>query len=273
MKIARLFGGVAALCAFVAVALLYAHVPARGFDLQGSPVVVTRPKADITDTYFFPSPSNPNNVVAVMDVQPFISPANALSTFFDQGVLYTMKFDNQFGNSGVAIGSKPTENLVIQFSFSAPLGTTGQQTQQVFVYGPSPPAKTGSTTNLVNGGSADGAGFINRAFSLASGISVFAGTRRNPAFLSGTVSGTQPQGAPGTFFGIFPGQNPFTQSGQTCLPGGANTCPQGFLSPGPDLFANSDVLSIVVEVPKTYIAGQGNGVTAYWATTSTGSGQ
>lgn len=273
MKIARLFGGTAALCAFVAVAVLYAGVPARSFDLQGSPVLINRPKADITDTYFFPSPTNPNNVVAVMDVQPFVNPANALTTFFDQGVLYTMKFDNQYGNSGTAIGSKPSENLVLQFSFSAPLGPIGQQTQQVFVYGPSFPTKVGSTTALVNGGSATGSGFINKSFSATSGISVFAGTRRNPAFFSGTLAGTQPQGAPGTFFGIFPGQNPFTQSGQTCLPGGANTCPQGFLAASPDLFAGSDVLSIVVELSKTSLAGSGNGVVAFWATTSTGNGQ
>ena len=272
MKIARLLGGVAALCAFVTVALLYAHVPARSFDLQGSPVVVNRPKADILDTYFFPSPTNANNVVAVMDVNPFISPSNALNVFFDQSVLYTMKFDNSFGNPSIAIGSKPTENLVIQFSFSAPTGTTGLQTQQMFVYGPSIPTNIGSTTKLVDGGSASGAGFINKSFSLFSGISVFAGVRRNPEFLSGIAAGSHPQGAPGTFFGIFPGQNPFTQTGQSCLPGGANSCPQGFLSPGPDIYAGTDVLSIVVEFPKTYLAGSGNGVVAYWATTSTGSG-
>ena len=85
MKIARLFGGTAALCAFVAVAVLYAGVPARSFDLQGSPVLINRPKADITDTYFFPSPTNPNNVVAVMDVQPFVNPANALDDVLRSG--------------------------------------------------------------------------------------------------------------------------------------------------------------------------------------------
>jgi hypothetical protein len=271
MKIARLFGGVASLCAFVAVALFYAREPARSFDLQGSPVVVNRPRADITDTYLFPSPTNSNNVVAVMDVDPFISPSVALGTFFDQTVLYTMKFDNLYGNEAVAIGSKPTENLVIQFSVSAPLGT-GLQTQQIFVYGPAAPAVVGTTTKLVNGGTSTGTGFINKSFSLTSGISVFAGVRRNPAFLSGTVSGTQPQGTAGTFFGIFPGQNPYTQTGRTCLPSGTDSCPQGFLPSSPDIFAGTDVLSIIVEFPKTYLAGAGNGVIAYWATTSTSSG-
>jgi hypothetical protein len=271
MKIARLLGGTAALCAFVAVALFYARVPARSFDLQDSPTVVNRTGADITDTYFFPSPTNFNNVVAVMDVKPFISPATALATFFDQSVLYTMKFDNQFGNTSVALSAKPTEDLVLQFSFSAPTGPTGQQTQQIFVYGPVAPAHVGTITTLVNGGTSAGTGFINKSFSISQGISVFAGARRNPAFLSGTVSGTQPQGTAGTYFGIFPSQNPYTTTGQSCLTSGS--CPGGFLSPSPDIFAGSDVLSIVVEFPKSLIAGTGNGVVAYWATTSTGSGQ
>jgi len=253
-------------------ALLYARVPARSFDLQGSPTVVNRPKADITDTYLFPSPTNANNVVAVMDVQPFISPSNALGQFFDQSVLYTMKFDNNYGNSTIAIGSKPSEDLVIQFSFGSPSGT-GLMTQQVLVYGPSTPVNLGPVTKLVNGGNATSTGFVNKSFSLNSGISVFAGVRRNPAFMSGTLSGTQPQATPGTFLGIFPAQNPYTQASKTCLPSGANSCPQGFLASSPDLFAGTDVLSIVVELPKTYLAGSGNGVVAYWATTSTGSGQ
>ena len=52
--------------------LLFARNPARGFDLQGSPVTIARPSTDITDTYLFPSPTNVNNVVAVMDVDPAV---------------------------------------------------------------------------------------------------------------------------------------------------------------------------------------------------------
>jgi len=273
MKIVRLFGGAAALCAFVTGAVLYARVPARSFDLQDSQTVVNRPAADITDTYFFPSPTNPNDVVAVIYVEPFINPANVNTTFFDQGVLYTMKFDNQFGNTGIPLGSKPTEQLVLQLSFGAPSGTTGQQTQEVFVYGPAAPVEVGTTTMLVNSGSPAATGNVNKSFALNDGILVFAGVRRNPAFMSGTVSGTQPQGTPGTYFGIFPGENPYTLNGQSCLRSGSGTCPQGFLAPGPDLFAGSDVLSIVAEFPKTIVAGSGNGVVAYWATTSTETGQ
>ena len=79
MKIVRLAGGATALLAFVAVAIVYARVPARSFDLQGSPTTVKRPAADITDTFLFPSPSNPNNVVAVMDVYPLIPASSSPS--------------------------------------------------------------------------------------------------------------------------------------------------------------------------------------------------
>jgi hypothetical protein len=59
----------------------------------------------------------------------------------------------------------------------------------------------------------------------------------------------------------------------SCLPSGSNTCPQGFTSSGGDTFANNNVLSIAIEIPKTAIIGANNGVVAYWATTSSQSGQ
>ncbi|MBD5606638.1 MAG: DUF4331 family protein [Candidatus Eremiobacteraeota bacterium] len=281
MKFARLSGGVVALCAFVAVALVYARVPARSFDLQGSPVTVKRPAADITDTYLFPSPSNPNNIVAVMDVYPLIEQSSspslaykALNTFFDQGVLYTFKFDNNY-TAQATNGGRPVEDLVLQVSFGAPSGGT----QQVFAYGLLAPTRTGPATGLVDGGSPTGSGFINKAFSLASpsdNIHVFAGARRDPAFLNATAtatgSSTYPyyhvSSTPGTYFGIFPTQNPNTTTGTSCITAG--TCAAGFTA-GTDLFGATDVLSIVVELPKVDVTGS-SGIVAFWATTSTTTG-
>jgi hypothetical protein len=278
MKIARLAGGTFALSAFVAMAIVYARVPARSFDLQGSPTTVALPAADITDTYLFPSPSNANNVVAVMDVYPQIpastSPSiayTALNTFFAQRVLYTFKFDSNY-TSEAANGGRPIENLVIQVSFGAPTGGT----QQVYVYGPLAPNGVGTSTHLVNAGSPSATGFVNKSFSLGTGIQVFAGARRDPAFLNATATRssttTYPFFAntptPGTYFGIFPGENPNTVSGQSCLTTGA--CPNGF-SRGTDLFANTDVLSIVLEIPKIDLTGA-SGIVAFWATTATVSG-
>ena len=266
MKIPRLFAGAAALCAFIGAAVFYARVPVHGFDIRGSSVLIKRPAADITDVYLFPSPSNPNNVVAIMNVFPAIpmSPnaGTALNTFFDQSVLYTMKFDDRYGSEATTAGARPIEDMVLQFSFGAASGGS----QQVFVYGPSAPNQTGPTTTLVNGGNISGAGFINNAFSFSSGsganlISVFAGARLDPQFFALTQ-----------FYNIFPDRNNGSTA-PTCLPSGANTCPRGFPAPGIDYFGNTNVLSIVAEFPKTLIAGSGNGVVAYWATTSTSTGQ
>ncbi len=269
MKFARLLGGSAALCAFAAAAL-YAGTPARSFDLRGSPVTVQRPAADITDTYFFPSPTNPNNVVAVMDVYPLIAAGAGTTTFFDPSVLYTMKFDNKYRSE--ATGGRPIEDLVIQFSFAAAAGGT----QQVFVYGPAAPNSVGTSTTLVDGGFANGSGFINRPFSASattSGttpFSVFAGARRDPAFFNASQ-----------FNNIFPDRNQGSTAA-SCLSGGTSPCPQGFTPAGGggsnDIFANTNVLSIVVELPKTALTAGNGGVcgtvcpVAYWATTSTASG-
>ncbi len=282
MRFARRTGGVVALCAFVAVALVYARVPARSFDLQGSPTTVKRPAADITDTFLFPSPSNPNNVVAVMDVYPLIPASStpslaytALNTYFDQQVLYTFKFDNNY-TSEASNGGRPSEDLVVQVSFGAPANGT----QQVYVYGPLAPTTKGTNTKLVNGGVPSGTGYLNKSFSLTStdsGIQVFAGARRDPAFLNATSQQTSTTGYPyyavtsnpGTYFGIFPGENPNTTTGQSCLTAGS--CASGFTA-GTDLFGSTDVLSIVIELPKIYVTGA-SGVVAFWATTSTTSGQ
>lgn len=260
MNLPRSFAGVGALCAFVGAALLYTRVPVHGFDLRGAPVLIKRPAADITDVYLFPSPSNTNNVVAVMDVYPAIPAGAGSNTFFDQGVLYTMKFDDRYGSEATTGGGRPIEDTVLQFSFGAASGGS----QQVFVYGPGAPNQTGATTTLLNGGNFAGTGFVNKSFSFGTGaqaLSVFAGARQDPQFFALTA-----------FYNIFPDRNAGSTA-PSCLSGGSNTCPQGFPSPGVDYFGNTNVLSIVVEFPKTLIAGNGNGIVAYWATTSTSTGQ
>ena len=258
MKFARPIGGAAVLCAVVVASLLYVRVPARSFVIKGSPITIARPATDITDTYFFPSPTNPNNVVAVMDVQAGIPAGAGLSTFFDQGVLYTMKFDTNY--SSEAIGSRPKENVVIQFAVGAPSGTPGNQTQQINLYGPGLPANVGTRTHLINSGTATAIGFINRPFSAVNGtIQVFAGTRRDPQFWDRTQ-----------FSNIFPA-SANGSGASSCL---SSTCPSGF-GPGTDSFADSNVLSFVVEFPKVSLLGinaNAGNIVAYWATTSTSTG-
>jgi hypothetical protein len=257
MKIARLLVGGFAVVALVAVVLLYDRTPARSFDIQDSPATVNLPAADITDIYMFPSPTNINNVVVVMDVFPLIPSGQGLKTFFSQSVLYTMKFDNRY--AAEAVNNRPVENLVIQVSVGPP--TNG--TQQIFVYGPAVAARTGTTTTLVNGGTFSGTGFINRPFSSSGGVSVFAGARQDPFFFDLQQ-----------FYNIYPNRN-MGSTASSCLPApaGNGTCPQGFNNPGVDAFANTNVLAIVIEVPRSFLQLGANGpIVAYWATTSTESG-
>jgi len=264
MKLVRLFGGIAALCAFVAVAVLYATVPARSFDLQGTPALVSRPTADITDTYLFPSPTNTQNVVVVMDVDPGLAqplgatPSPSTSAFFDQTVLYTMKFDTNYGSE--AAGARPKENLVLQFSFGEPTGTVGNQTQGVSVFGPLTPTLTGTTTKLVNGGTAQGTGFFNRSFSFDTGqIEVFAGVRADPQFFD--YCDFQ------KIFAASAAPNAFAAC--STVTANSSFAP----GPNPNTFAQSNVLSIVVELPRSLLQNAGSGTVAYWATTSTPTGK
>ena len=256
MNFARTFGGFAALCALVAVAVLYGR-PVKGFDIQDSATLVARPGADISDVYVFPSPTNANDVVAVMNVHPGLPAGSATTAFFDPLVLYTMKFDTRY--SAEAVGSRPVPNVVIQFS----AGTVSSGTQQIFVYGPSTPNETGTTTTLVAGGFAGGTGLINQTFS-AGNLTVFAGVREDPFFFDLAQ-----------FYKIIPDRNAGSAA-TSCLPGTGNgSCPLGFNTAGTavDYFANANVLTFVVEMPKTVLSLNATGsIVAYWATTSTQSG-
>ncbi len=257
MKIVRSLGGTLALVALVAVVVLYGRTPARSFDIQNAPATVKLPGADITDTYMFPSPTNINNVVVVMDVYPLIPVGKGLTTFFAQSVLYTMKFDNRY--AAEPVNSRPVENLVIQFSVSPPMSGT----QQIYVYGPGAASRVGSTTTLINGGNFSGTGFINRPFSSVGGLSIFAGARQDPFFFDLQQ-----------FYNIYPDRN-MGSTAASCLPApiGTGTCPQGFNNPGVDEFANTNILSFVVELPRSLLQSGSNGtLVAYWATTSSETG-
>ncbi len=254
MKFARL-GGVAALAALVALTLVVTNHPARGSDDRASVATIARPGADIADTYLFPSPSNPNNVVAVMTVNPGIAAGAGSTTFFDPTVLYQMKFDTNYGSE--AAGTAPTETVVIQFSFEA----ASNGSQQVNVYGPSAPTTTGSGNKLVT---ATGTGLVGRSFGVGV-TTIFAGPREDPFFFDEAQ-----------FYKIFPDRNAGSTV-QSCLQaGGTGTCPQGFNNPGTDTFAGTNVLAIVAEIPKTALVPTNSttpGRIAFWATTSSVTGQ
>jgi hypothetical protein len=245
----RLLGLASALCTACVVGAWLSNRPVHAY--QDTPATINNPFSDIADTYMFPSPTNQNNVVVVLDVHPLIPAGKGKSTFFNQGVLYTMKFDTKIGGTGHI----PAENLVIQFS----AGIASNGTQQIFVYGPSSPQQVGTTTKVQ---SQTGSGRINQSFTAANGLlTVFAGGRENPAFYNRQQ-----------LLQIIPNRNQGSNA-PTCLPGGSGTCPRGFPNPGTDSQGGTNVLSFVVEMPRSELhSGLGNTRVAYWATTSSETG-
>jgi hypothetical protein len=120
-------------------------------------------------------------------------------------------------------------------------------------------------TSLVNGGTINGTGLVNKAFSTNTGLTVFAGARQDPFFFDLQQ-----------FYKILPDRD-LGSTATGCLPAprGNGTCPQGFNPAGTasNFFSNVNVLSIVVEIPKSLVIPSGTGpVVAYWATTSTQTG-
>lgn len=250
----RIFGGAVAIAALVVASLLYADRPIRASDHQDSPVTIARPGADITDPYLFPSPTNPNNVVVVMNVHPLIPSGQGLSTFFDPGVIYQMNFDTKSENVKTP-SPTITRNEVIQFTFGSP-----GPNQTVTVYGPAAAPTTDNTTTLV---ASSGSGTINAPFTAGS-MQVFTGAREDPFFFDLAQ-----------FLKILPDRNQGS-SAASCLPtplGGNNSCPQGFNNPGSDTLKGYNVLSLVVEMPRSALEGGNGPKIAYWATTHTTGGQ
>jgi hypothetical protein len=251
-----LLGGGAAVAALVLTAVLFNALPVRGSDHQDSPDMVAHPAADITDVYLYPAGDNAANVVLQMDVSPLITPANTPSAALDPSVLYQFK---------IAHGANPgPEDMVIQVQASG----TGP-TQTVNVYGPFTPASAGTTARVgtLTGSVPFGS---TTAATLANGMRVFVGPRADPfffdlfqffSFLPDRDYQTAGQAPKAPFSFKFP-----APSGQYA------SCVQG--TPSDALSSNSfNVLSIVIEAPKSLIAPtSGSQIVHLWTTSSTVSG-
>jgi len=222
--------------AIAAAAAMVALGPAATLasDHQDSPLMVSRPGADITDVFVFPA-ADPKNVVLVMDVHPLIMPPSAASAAFDPGVLYQIK---------VANDPSRIESHVIQFKAS---GTA--DAQQIDVYLAS--RARGSTTAAL--GTKLGTASLNTAAQLPGGGQVFAGVREEPFSFDLAQ-----------FFKIDPDRN---YKNQPHPPPPSATC---FRKPGIDTLTGLDVLSLIAELPRAMFSdAKGNvGVVHVWATTS-----
>lgn len=241
--------------AFLGLAALAAPIALLGVgkasDHADTPDIAANPGTDITDVYVFPSETNRDNVVLVMNVHPLIAPGQGLATTFDPNVLYQFKID-QNGDG--------LEDAVIQAKFS---GTGPNQT--VAISGPIHPSTRGTRNRLEE--PYDKSGKINTNFSPHRGMVAFAGAREDPFFFDLEQ-----------FFNIFPDR-------ATPLSGIAVADPNtpkapGFRAPGAakDFLSvhQLNVLSIVVEVPRSQLVLTSHhrqlGVVGIWATTSTPNG-
>src|SRR5580693_6668406 len=103
----------------LAVLSLFAAPPARLFasSHREAPITALDQKADITDWYAFVDPGQPDHVVMIMNVDPFLEPTNGPNYFpFDPNVLYQMKVD--WNHDGV-------EDISFQFRFTTQINQPG----------------------------------------------------------------------------------------------------------------------------------------------------
>ena len=226
--------------------------PALASDHADTAGNVNRPGADMADVYIFPSPGHINNVVLVMNVHPLIPAGQGLATSFDPNVLYQIKMDT----SGDFI-----EDLVIQARFSG-----NGPTQRAVISGPYQPYTTGTTAVFAKPYSVTGA--INTTFSPAPGITVFTGGRSDPFFfdLERFFQILPDRATPGTGKqvddpdGIMGADNPKANGFRGFKIG------SGFdTTPANDILASFNVLSIVVELPRSMLGGK---MIRVWETTS-----
>jgi hypothetical protein len=229
----RFFRSIVAFVAILLIVLIYATPKALASDHQDTTFLATKlTAADLTDLFVFESPTDPKNVVLVMDFDPLI--VSGEKRPFDPNVLYQFKIDN----TGDSI-----EDVVLQFNVN---GTGDQQT--VTVRGPARPIKVGTKSALLP---VSWTGQLNQTFSAYNGMKFFVGTRKDPFFFDLEQ-----------FFKIIPDRNYNFQPNPSP--------PFQVLSFRPpkeaqDTLAPFNVHSIIVELPRKLL---GNGKIGAWMTTS-----
>lgn len=208
------------------IAADHIDAPAVGSLSTGSSV------QDITDYYAFESPANPDNYVFVCNVLGLTAPGSTGDATFNENVMYEFNIDNNGDN---------VEDLVIQAIF---------RDGKVIAFGPVAPAATGLNSSIQNNGTRAEA-MVTAYGSEAqvgesSGIKIFAGPRDDPFFMDffkfvDIVNGV------GANLGL-----------EVAEPANGSAYATSFDDPGTDTFTGTNVLSVVVEVPKSML---GSGTT------------
>jgi hypothetical protein len=268
MNLFRSVGTVAGVFLLAFAISLYSFKAARGSDHQDSPTVVSNPLADITDVFAMPDPKNAKNVVLIMDVDPLIPAGMTAGHALDPNVLYQFKIA-----TGIA-GKNYQESLVLQLK--ADKAGAGQK---ITLYGPAKPNEVGTADTIVG---KTGTFDFNKTVKIGK-ITAFVGPRREPFFFDLSQ-----------FFKILPDRNymnhpnpppataasfRFAKPGQKIVLFGTNygtaASNKCVIQKPVDALKDYNVLSIVIEVPKSMLAPKGGtpGLIGLWATTSTADGQ
>jgi nickel/cobalt transporter (NiCoT) family protein len=270
MNILRNAGVLASVFGLAFAISLYSFGAARGSNHQDSPTVVENPLASITDVFAFPDPRNAGNIVLDMDVDPLIPAGFYGDQALDPNVLYQLKIANGVPSNDYK------ESLVLQF-----LADSSGPSQRVTLYGPAKPNEIGTKNTLV---AATGTVPFNKPTVLDGGkIQVFVGPRRDPFFFDlaqffkivpDRNYQNHPHVPPATATSFnFPSKNTkiLDITGKSYGTAGKLGCD---IATPSDLLYDFDVLSIVVEMPKSMLVPSGGtpGVIGLWATASTPSG-
>jgi len=216
--------GLAAIIALVGTIVIAAdHVdaPAVGSLGSGSTLV------DITDYYAFESPANANNYVFVCNVSGLTAPASTGALSFTDDLLYEFNIDSDADN---------VEDLVIQAIF---------RDGKMIVRGPSAPSQSGLTSSISPSSTrveVDMTPYGQSAITASNdGITAFAGSRDDPFFMDFFKFVDIVNGA-GNALGI-----------DVSPPADGTAYATSFDNSGTDTFAGSNVLSVVIEVPKSML--------------------
>lgn len=250
---------------------LYSFRAARASDHQDSPTVVSNPLADVTDVFAFPDPHDASRVALVMNVRPLIPTGMTGGIALDPNVLYQFKI----ANAGVASGTF-NENSVIQLTADS-TGTS----QKITLYGPAKPNEVGTKNTTIG---KTGVFQFGKVAHLDNGkIQAFVGPRRDPFFfdlaqffkiIPDRNYANQPNPPPptATSFRFASASQPIVLNGVSYGTAGSNGC---VIAQPHDLLAPYNLISIVIEMPKSMLAPPNGkpGVIGLWATTATPDGQ
>ena len=240
----------------VLVAVLAVVVTASGLlvkrslasDHQDTADVELNPSMDMTDVYAFPGSSS-DRIALVLNSWALLTPAEAQPgvTSFDDNLLYQFKVDN----TGDA-----SEDKVIQVTFH---GAGADQT--VEVRGPMAPPVLGAMRNTVSGSAPTVSGKVATVLGTASGMQVFAGPRQDPFYIDLEQ-----------FFRIIPDRKPVTGP-LSMLPDTATAGSFRASGSAVDILGGCgghpfNVMSIVIELPKSQLRGTASDKIGVWGTIS-----